>query len=445
VTKDKKKSSREIALDVIMEITDKGNFSHKVLSRTLDKHQYLEKKDRAFISILCEGVIERLLTLDYIINCYSKIKVKKMKPLIRTLLRLSVYQLYYMDGVPASAVCDEAVKIAKLRGFSGLSGFVNGVLRNMVRNPEIGQIPEDISIKYSVPNWLTEELTSQYGEDTVKAIFQASFEKQETSIRCNEDKISPEDLRKELEGEGVHIEQGSFLPYAFKLTGYDSLSRLQSFQKGHFTVQDESSMLVGEIAGVKMGDTIIDVCAAPGGKSLHVASKLKGSGHISSRDVSEHKTALIKENIDRLGLTNITVKVQDALTLCEDSKHTADILIADLPCSGLGVIGKKPDIKYNMTKEKLKDLKKLQQEILTVVSEYVKPGGTLIYSTCTINQGENLDNLNWLLKEFPFQLESLDEFLPKHLMSETTQKGYLQLIQGIHPSDGFFIARLKRD
>lgn len=428
-----------------MEITDKGKFSHKVLSRTLDKNQYLEKKDRAFISILCEGVIERLLTLDFIINCYSKVKVKKMKPLIRTLLRLSVYQLYFMDGVPASAVCDEAVKIAKLRGFSGLSGFVNGVLRNMVRNPEIGQIPDDISIKYSVPNWLTEELTAQYGEDIVKTIFQASFEKQETSIRYNEDKISPEDLRKELEQEGVHVEQGSFLPYAFKLTGYDSLSRLQSFQKGHFTVQDESSMLVGEIAGVKTGDTIIDVCAAPGGKSLHVASKLKGSGHVSSRDVSEHKTALIKENIDRLGLTNITVKVQDALTSCEDSKHTADILIADLPCSGLGVIGKKPDIKYNMTKEKLNDLKKLQQEILTVVSEYVKPGGTLIYSTCTINQGENLDNLNWLLKEFPFKLESLDDFLPKHLISETTQKGYLQLIQGVHPSDGFFIARLKRE
>lgn len=439
------KNPREIALTIIMDITDKGNFSHKVLSRTLNKYQSLEKKDRAFISTLCEGTIERLITIDYIINCYSKVKVNKMKPLIAGLLRLSVYQLQFMEGIPESAVCNEAVKIAKKRGFTSLSGFINGILRNIIRNPEKSKLPNDLSIQYSVPEWLVKELTSWYDKETVKKILEASLSKKETSIRCNLDKISVKDLKKELEAEGIKVTLGNYLPYALKISGYNSLSHLSLFQKGYFTVQDESSMLVGEVAGVQIGDKIIDVCAAPGGKSLHIASKLQGSGHISARDVSQLKVDLIKENIDRLSLKNISVKVQDALISDEESIEWADVVIADLPCSGLGVIGKKADIKYNMTKEKLESLSKLQKDILTVINSYVKPGGTLIYSTCTINKEENIENVKWFLKEFPFQLESMDKYLPEQLVCESTGNGYLQLVPGIHPSDGFFIAKLRKN
>lgn len=448
MTKDKDgaiKSSREIALAVIMEITSSGNFSHKVISRTLNSYQHLEKQERALISRLCEGTIERLLTLDYIINCYSSTKVNKMKPLIRNLLRMSVYQLKYMDSIPESAVCNEAVKIAKKRGFQNLSGFVNGILRNIIRNPEKATLPEkDLSIHYSVPSWLVEELLEQYDEATVKGILAAALNIKETTIRCNLNKTSVTDLIKMLEDENIKVRQGNYLPFALKISNYNYLNQLDSFQKGLFNVQDESSMLVGVVAGVKQNDYVIDVCAAPGGKSLHIASLLDGTGHVSSRDVSEYKLTLIEDNVKRLGLNNISVQLKDALILEEADIEKADLVIADLPCSGLGVISKKPDIKYNMTKEKLDSLAILQRDILKVVSQYVKPGGTLIYSTCTINKKENINNVLWFINESNFTLESLDDYLPDNLKDDSTKKGYLQLLPGIHDSDGFFIARLKK-
>lgn len=439
------KSLREIALSVITEITSEGNFSHKVISRTLNSYQRLEKQERAFISRLCEGTIERLITLDFIINCYSNTKVNKMKPLIRNLLRMSVYQLKYMDSIPESAVCNEAVKIAKKRGFQNLSGFVNGILRNIVRNPEKAQIPEDdFSIKYSVPKWLVDELIHQYDKDTVAAILNASLKEKETTIRCNLNKMKVNELSKVLEDEHIRVRPGNYLPYALKISNYNYLNQLDSFNQGLFNVQDESSMLVGAISGVNKDNYVIDVCAAPGGKSLHIASLLNGSGHVSSRDVSGYKLTLIEDNVKRLGLNNVSVKLKDALILEEDDIEKADLLIADLPCSGLGVISKKPDIKYNMTKEKLDSLVLLQRDILKVVSQYVKPGGTLIYSTCTINKEENINNVLWFIHHFDFELEALDDYLPDNLKDDSTKKGYLQLLPGIHDSDGFFIARLKK-
>lgn len=438
------KLPREIALDIVMEITVGGNFSHKVLKKTLGDYQYLEKYDRAFITRLCDGTIERLLTLDYIINQSSKVKVNKMKPLIRNLLRISVYQIKYMDNVPDSAICNEAVKLAKKRGFTNLSGFVNGVLRNIIREPEKAILPNDLSILYSVPEWLVKELLTQYDYETVKNILEASFDESETSIRLDTNKVSVEELHKMLEKQNITVKNGEYFPYAFKISNYNYLSDVEPFIKGYIQVQDESSMLVGQISGVKENDYVIDVCAAPGGKSLHMASLLNGTGHVCSRDVSEFKINLIQENISRIGYKNISTKVWDALTLDEESIEKADIVIADVPCSGLGVIGKKPDIKYNMTKEKLDNLKVLQQDILKVISRYVKKGGTLIYSTCTINQAENIKNVEWFLNSYDFTLESIDEYIPEALQCESTKKGYLQLIPGIHNADGFFIARLRR-
>jgi 16S rRNA (cytosine967-C5)-methyltransferase len=440
------KLPREIALDIVMEITEGGNFSHKVLKRTLGEYQYLEKYDRAFITRLCDGTIERLITLDYIINQSSKIKVNKMKPLIRNLLRISVYQIKYMDNVPDSAICNEAVKLAKKRGFTNLSGFVNGVLRNIIREPEKSVLPKDnLSIMYSVPEWLVKELLSQYDYETVKNILEASFNESETSIRLDTNRVSKEELFEMLAKQNITVKTGNYLPYAFKISNYNYLSDVEAFMKGYIGVQDESSMLVGQIAGVKKDDYVIDVCAAPGGKSLHIASLLNGTGHVCSRDVSDYKINLINENITRLGYKNISTKVMDALTPNEEDNDKADIVIADVPCSGLGVIGKKPDIKYNMTKEKLDNLKILQQDILKVVSRYVKKGGTLIYSTCTINQMENIKNVEWFLNSYDFTLESFDEYIPKSLQCESTKKGFLQLIPGIHNTDGFFIARLRRN
>jgi 16S rRNA (cytosine967-C5)-methyltransferase len=451
VTKTINSNTREIALGILMEIVEKNNFSHQVLSRTLGQYQELEKQDRAFITRLCEGTTERLLTLDFIINCYSNVKVNKMKPVIRNLLRLSVYQLKYMNQVPDSAACNEAVKLAKKKGFGSLSGFVNGVLRNIIRFPEKVVYPEEtkepvkfLSITYSVPEWLIKHLLEQYEFQGVKAMLDASFEDKKTSIRCNLNQTNPTELKAALEQSGVTVSQGLYLPYAFKISDYNYLEQLEPFRSGQFLVQDESSMLVGAVSGVKQGDYVIDVCAAPGGKSLHVAEIMGNSGHVDSRDVSERKVALINDNIKRLKLKNIGTKVQDAVELEKESIGKADIVIADLPCSGLGIIGKKPDIKYNMTKEKMNDLVQVQREILDVVQKYVKPNGVLIYSTCTVNKEENIGNVLWFKEHYNYILEDMDAYLPRALRSETTKAGYMQLLPGVHALDGFFIARFRK-
>lgn len=444
-------SAREIALTVLIDITENGNFSHMAINRTLNQYQYLEKQDRALVTRICEGTLERLITLDYILDGYSSVKVKKMKPFIRNLLRMSVYQIKYMTQIPDSAACNEAVKLAKKRGFGNLSGFVNGVLRNVIRNPEKIVFPDEkkeekryISVLYSVPEWLAEQLINQYGYEEAKQFFEAVFLDNKTTLRCNTDKITTDELKKLLEASKVTVEPGTYLPYALKIGDYNYLSDMDSFKKGYFLIQDESSMLVGAVSGVKRGDTVIDVCAAPGGKSLHMAELLKASGQVEARDLSEVKVNLIRENIGRLEYQNIITREANALIIDRESIEKADIVIADLPCSGLGVIGKKPDIKYNMTAKKQKDLVDLQRAILGIVHQYVKKGGTLLYSTCTVNKEENVGNVRWFTEHHDFRLESLDPFLPPSLINETTGEGYLQLLPGIHDTDGFFIARLKR-
>lgn len=444
-------NTREIALKVLCDINQNGNFSHTVMNKTLNQYQNLSKQDRAFITRICEGTLERMITLDYVINKYSKIKVNKMKPYIRNLLRMSLYQIQYMSQVPDSAVCNEAVKLVKSKGFANLSGFVNGVLRTIIREKDAITYPKEddrvnyLSVTYSMPVWILENWLKEYDYAIVKGILEAFLREKETTIRCNTSKITTEELKTFLEEEKIKVRAGSYNKEALKISDYNYLTSLHSFQAGYFTVQDESSMLVGAASGVNPGDYVIDVCSAPGGKALHIADKLNGTGLVDARDLSLYKVGLIKENIERTGFKNMKASVVDALVTEKESINKADIVVADLPCSGLGVIGKKPDIKYNMTSEKQKDLVKLQREILRVVQSYVKTGGVLLYSTCTINREENIENALWLMNEFGYTLESLDDYLPDILKSEATKKGYIQLIPGVHDTDGFFVARLRKN
>lgn len=442
---------RELVLGILIDITENENYSHIAINQTLKKYQYLEKQDRAFISRLSEGCIETLIELDYIIDKFSSVKTKKMKPVIRNILRMGVYQIKYMDNIPDSATCNEAVKLAKKKGFHNLKGFVNGVLRNISRNIESLQYPEEekepvrfLSIKYSVPEWIIGQWLEEYDYPTVKGILIASLEEKKTTIRCNLNKITPNQLEENLRKNDVIVSPGEYLPYALKISGYNYINKIEAFREGLFQIQDESSMLVAEVAGIHEGDYCIDVCAAPGGKSLHVAEKLNGTGFVSARDLTDYKVSLIKENIDRLQLSNIKQKVQDALELDQESILKADVVIADLPCSGLGVFGKKTDIKYKVTKSQQEQLVLLQRQILRVVSQYVKPNGVLIYSTCTINKDENIGNVHWFLSEFDFELESIDPYIPDNLTGDTTKMGYIQLLPGVHKTDGFFIARLRK-
>lgn len=442
-------NEREIVLEVLLEITEHGMYSHIVLRDVLNKYQYLEKKERSFITRVTEGTLEHMMEIDYILDQFSKVKVKKMKPVIRNIMRSAVYQMKYMDSVPVSAACNEAVKLAVRKGFGSLRGFVNGVLRNVARNLDQIEYPTEplqrLSIQYSMPEWILNLWLKAYDSDIVEQMLQAFQRETPLTIRCNLRMVTPKQLKEHLEAEGVTVKVHPYLEYAFHISGFDYLGDLESFQNGEFSVQDISSMLVSELAGPKEGDYVIDVCAAPGGKSLHMAEKLNGSGHVEARDLTEYKVGLIQENIERTGLSNVEAVQQDALIFDETSVGKADIVLADLPCSGLGVLAKKTDLKYKATKEGADSLAKLQREMLKNVQAYVKDEGKLVYSTCTINPAENMDNVHWFLNEYPeFELIDIHGSLCEELQKDVKENGCIQLLPGVHQSDGFFLACMKK-
>lgn len=435
--------SRELILDILMEILENGGYSHMILRQALEKYQYLEKQDRALITRVVEGTIEYRLTIDAVIDACSKTKVEKMKPIIRTILRMSVYQIIWMDRIPDSAVCNEAVKLAEKRRFVGLKGFVNGVLRTISRRKEEFVFP-DWSRRYSMPDWLIELWKKQYPAETVEGMLKAFLQDMPTTVRCNLDRASMEEIETNLKSQNVDVAASPLSSNALLISHYDYLESLEAFGNGWIQVQDVSSSFVGDVADPQPGDMVLDVCGAPGGKSLHIADRLKGTGLVVVRDLSEQKIRMVEDNMERTGFTNMRAEVWDALEFDPEWEGRADIVIADLPCSGLGIIGKKPDIKYQVTEEKLKALAELQKEILSVVSRYVKPGGKLIYSTCTIDRLENEDQREWFLSRFPFDSSPIDGMLGDAVREDTMKDGYVQLVPGRYPCDGFFIAAFKR-
>lgn len=435
--------SRELILDILMEILENGGYSHIILRQALEKYQYLEKQDRALITRVVEGTIEYRLTIDAVIDACSKTKVERMKPIIRTILRMSVYQIIWMDRIPDSAVCNEAVKLAEKRRFVGLKGFVNGVLRTISRRKEEFVFP-DWSRRYSMPDWLIELWKKQYPAETVEGMLKAFLQDMPTTVRCNLDRASMEEIETSLKSQNVDVAASPLSSNALLISHYDYLESLEAFGNGWIQVQDVSSSFVGDVADPQPGDMVLDVCGAPGGKSLHIADRLKGTGLVVVRDLSEQKIRMVEDNMERTGFTNMRAEVWDALEFDPEWEGRADIVIADLPCSGLGIIGKKPDIKYQVTEEKLKALAELQKEILSVVSRYVKPGGKLIYSTCTIDRLENEDQREWFLSRFPFESSPIDGMLGDAVREDTMKDGYVQLVPGRYPCDGFFIAAFKR-
>ncbi len=463
---------RELALDMLIEILEKGEYSHLVIRNVLDKYHYLDLRDKAFVKRVTEGTLERLIQIDYVLDQFSKVPVLKMKPLIRNLMRISVYQLLFMDQIPDSAVCNEAVKLAGKRGFKGLSGFVNGVLRNIARNRNAIVYPDErtdrvkaLSIRYSMPQWLVEFWDQAYGQGRTEAILKGILSEHPVTVRLKESLSGKE--RKAwltaLAGQRIEVQPHPYLSYAFRLKGEEGVRSIPGYEEGLFVVQDVSSMLAVEAAGVsgsikdgveesgaeqkgKASEEellVVDVCGAPGGKSLHMAEKLHGRGRVLSRDLTEYKVSLIEDNIQRTGYTNMEAQMYDAAVLDESLLEKADVVMADLPCSGLGIMGKKRDIKYRASRENMQELAALQRRILDTVWRYVKPGGVLIYSTCTVNPDENDNMVKWFVENHPFKLQSLAPYLPQALKEEG-ETGKVQFFPGIHETDGFFIARLVR-
>lgn len=440
---------REIVLNLLEEIDKENTPCQTAIHRALEKYQYLDKKDRSFISLMTRGTIENRLYLDMVIGQFSSVKLSKIKPVIRHILRMSVYQILKMDNVPAHAACNEAVKLAVKRGFRGLKGYVNGVLRNIDRNRENIAVPDRtkeplkyLSLVYSMPEWIVTKWLEVYSFETVEKMLSAQLSGRPVTVRVNTQQISPEAFFEKVKKDGgASVKAGAYVPFAARLYDYDYLNALDVFKEGLCFVQDESSMLAGVLAGIKNGDKVIDICAAPGGKSMNAA--LLG-GSVDARDVSEMKIEKIRENLTRTKIKGVTVSVADGRVFDEAMEQTADVVIADVPCSGLGTIGKKADIKYRLKAEDIESLVSLQREILANAWRYVRPGGILIYSTCTVSRQENEAQAAWLASHFPLKPVNFSDLLPENLYCETAGKGYVQLLPGIHECDGFFIAKFER-
>lgn len=441
-------SAREAVVKMLLAVCKDKQFSHVVKGKYLPKIE--EKRERALATRMFEGCLERLIQLDYIIDSFSKTPVRKMKPVVAAILRMTVYQLLFMDKIPAGAACNEAVKLTKKYGFTGLSGFVNGVARNIARAEDIPYPDEKknrkeyLSVKYSMPSTIVEQLVSQYGAGLTEQILSA-FLQEETwiSVRCMTHSTDTMTLKNLLSEADVTVEEGFYSKDALRIYGIDSPERLPGFSDGLFYIQDESSMQAVLAAGLSGNERVLDLCAAPGGKSVMAADILAaaGTGTVVSGDLTEAKIRLLQENKKRCHAENMFVRRADAAMFRPEEEGVYDAVLADVPCSGLGIIGKKPDIKLFMTPEQESELCVLQKSILKNAACYVKKGGVLVFSTCTLNKEENMGGYEFLKEECGMVPDSLNPFLSEDLHTETTEKGYLQLIPGLHKTDGFFVAR----
>lgn len=441
----KEKTSREISLDILESILEKHIYSHKALSMANEKYAYLKKEERVFISRLIHGTLEYLIQIDYIISMYSKINIKKIRPLIKNILRLAVYQIFYMDRVPDSAVCNEALKLVEKRGFKGLKAFVNGVLRNIVRNKENISF-KDLSLKYSMDKFIIDILKNSIDDADIEKVLQSFLKENFVSLKINSSKISVEDAVKKLRKDNIEVEYSFISKDIIKLKNFDRLSEVSLLKEKLAYVQDASSALAIECLGIKENSIVFDIAAAPGGKSLSALDKLKGTGFLYSFDISDTKIRLIEENLKNYSFyNNYKIDIKDASIYNEEYLEKADYIIADVPCSCIGIIGKKPDIKMNINENMIKELSNLQFLILNNVSKYLKKGGKILYSTCTINKDENIKNVNEFLKSNKdFSLCDFSEYVNDTLKKEA-KNGYIQLLPGIHDCDGFFISILKKE
>ena len=429
-------NARDVALYALLNINNGGRKANVFLRETLDKNSALEVRDKALCEHIVTSTLDHLFSIDGILAEYSRTPVSKLNPCIREILRMTVCQMLYMDRIPESASINEACELAKVHGMPGLAGFVNGVLRSIARdrkntgeNTRFHKVMNDGAVRWSVPRWLYLKFTEDFGKEAAEKIFESWLLLRKTPVRINRSLGKTEaEICRMIEEEGIGLERIEAEPPVYELEGLSGMGvqSLKAFREGYITVQDASAALLTKYAPPAEGDRIIDLCAAPGGKSLAYADALHGTGHVDSRDVSEAKTVKILENVERCGFRNVTVRVGDATVKDKDALGTADLVIADTPCSGLGVVAKKPDIKKNLTPESITELVQLQRTILTNAAEYLKKGGRLVYSTCTVTKEENEGNFYWACDKLPLKPLSMQRIQPD-----------------LH-HDGFFIAVFER-
>ncbi len=435
------KSPRQCAFDILLKIHKDSAYSNIALDAELDS-QPLSGVERAFVSALVYGTLERAITLDYQIEQYLSQPISKLKAQVLVSLRMGAYQLLFMDKVPSSAAVNESVKLVKSNGCSFASGLVNAVLRKIGQNGVV--LPDKkglyyYSIKYSCPKWLIKLWKDAYGEENAVGIAEASLGGAETVLRVNTLKTTADELMELLKNEGVNCRKADFDENALILEKAGSLKKLKAYSDGLFHVQDTASQLCCRALGAEAGDTVIDVCSAPGGKAFTTAQHMKNEGSIVACDIYEGRLNLIKNGADRLGISIIETAENDG-SIHNSAFPEADKILCDVPCAGLGVIRRKPEIRFKDGAE-VDKLPEIQYSILKTSADYLKKGGVLVYSTCSLNPAENEEIITRFLNENS-DFESLKVLPEIKRYGEDTD--YLTLMPHLHSSDGFFVSAIRR-
>lgn len=438
-------NAREIAYKILLDVEKNKNYSNMSINKHF-KDVKLSNQDRGLATEIVYGVIENKYYIDYMIDKLSKVKTNKMEIYVKTLLRMGIYQIIFLNSISDYAAVNETVNLAKKKN-SKVSGFINGILRNVIRQKEtIGDIKvkDDIdylAIKYSYDKWLIRNWMIHFGKEFTEELLEANSERPSIYLRTNTLKVTRDELIEKLLEQNIKAEKVNVVDEAIKVENLKDIENNKLYKEGLFTVQDISSMVVGKVMNPKENSLVLDVCSAPGGKTTHIATLMKNTGQVVSRDIYDHKLKLINASCKRLGLTNVDVQEYDGMKLDKDSIAKFDYVLADVPCSGLGIIRRKPEIKYK-EKEEFRELPPIQKKILENASKYVKVGGTLIYSTCTIQDSENLDVIKeFLQKHKNFELSPIDEV---RVDLDNQDKGFMKIYPNVHDMDGFFISKLIR-
>ena len=436
--------ARDTALEVLMQVSRANAWSDGSLKRTIAKNG-LDSREAALCTRLAYGVIQNRGLLDYYIGCWCSQKPHRLEPVILNILRIGGYQILFMDKIPHRAAVNEAVEMAKRWGRPKAAGMVNAVLRKFVANwmdmPALpqGTTADYLSVRYSHPKWLVRRLIDVVGAEEAEDYLRMNNEIVPTTIQTNTLKITAEELEKELRAAGVTVRAHPWLAGCFEVSATGDLERLPAFTEGHFTVQDAAARLVATVAAPGETDRVLDMCAAPGGKSFALAIDQKDRGEILSCDVHPHKLSLIERGAERLGIHSVRTALADGRERHAAWENAADLVVADVPCSGLGIIRKKPDIRYKDPKE-LAELPAIQSAILDNAAAYVRPGGVLVYSTCTVLPEENEGVTTAFLDTHPdFEMEPFS--LPQPIGGCC---GQLTLWPQRYGTDGFYICRMRK-
>ncbi|SDO77580.1 16S rRNA (cytosine(967)-C(5))-methyltransferase RsmB [Selenomonas ruminantium] len=438
--------AREIAIKILNEVHEEGAYANVALARHLRKAD-LSDQDRRFVTELVYGAVKAGDTLDWILRRYVNRPLKKIPPMVREILRLGLYQIFYLDKVPASAACNTAVELTKKYSHAGTVKFVNAVLRTAVREPEKAKFPEGkgkategLALRSQHPYWLVKRWVKQFGFEEAEKLCDFDNGQPVLSVRTNTLKTGRAELMQALEQAGAEVQESQWTPEGVLVTAHGALDKLAPLQDGLCQVQDESSMLVAHVVNPQPGELIIDCCSAPGGKTTHMAALMHNEGRIVAGDIYEHKLERIEENAQRLGIDIIEPTLLDAREVGEEYEDMADRVLVDAPCSGLGVLRRKPDARWNKSAEEIAALPPLQGEILDSAAKALKAGGVLVYSTCTIDRSENDAVVEAFLARHPeFTLEQTGDFLPVK-----REEQMVQLYPQRDGTDGFFIARMRK-